>query len=136
MSLADIVRRGVATANRVTKSLHVDVVHKAWTGQTPWGEPTYATQSTGADGGPLKALVELKQSLRALPNGTTVMTKAKVTFMEPVPVNGAAGRTEPIDPRDFIELPNGISGPIVDVAGLLDPGTNEPYMTEVWLGES
>lgn len=129
-----MVRNGVATINRVTKSAQADVVHKAWIGQDNYGEPNYADQSLGSDGGPLKAVVELKQSLRALPNGTTVLTKARVTFTEPVPVNGTAGRTEPIDPRDLIVLPNGITGSIVDIVGTVDPETSEPYTVEVWLG--
>ena len=134
MSLSDVVRTGVATANTVTKSLHATVTHRAWIGQDAYGAPTFATASVSAGGGTLKALVELTQTLKSLPDGRVVQAKAKVTFLEPVPVNGTAGRTEPIDPRDYIELPNGITGPILTVEGMVDPATGEPYLTEVWLG--
>lgn len=134
MSLDSLVRNMVGVANTLTKPLHVPVVHKAWTGQSAYGEPTYAAQSVGADGGTLKGVVEMKQTLRTFPNGQTAMSKAKVTFVEPVPANGTAGRVEPIDTRDYIELPGGITGPILDVEAVLDPLTGRGYITEVWLG--
>jgi hypothetical protein len=134
MGLEDIIKAGVQTANLITKSLHVPVIHRAWIGQSPYGEAMYAATSVGADGQVLRGLVEIKQTTRALPNGLSSMSKATVMFIEPVPPNGAAGRTEPVDVRDYIELPNGISGPILDVEGLLNPDTDEPYFTEVWLG--
>src|SRR5688572_13786086 len=99
MSLRDIVVNGVAVANAITAPLQVPVIHKAWIGQDPWGEPQYASQSTSSTGGVLTAAVVLKQSLRVKSDGTTVQTKAHVTFAQQVPVNGTAGRTEPIDPR-------------------------------------
>jgi hypothetical protein len=134
MGLEDLIRSGVATANALTKSLHVPVIHRAWTGQSPYGEPLFAPPSVGADGGTLRGLVEIKQTTRTLPNGQSSMSKATVMFIEPVPPNGAPGRTEPVDVRDYIELPNKITGPVLDVEGLLNPDTDEPYFTEVWLG--
>jgi hypothetical protein len=130
----DLVRKGVAMANVITKSLHVPVVHRAWIGQDPWGNPIYAPPSVSADGGLLKAVVELKQTLRTLDNGMSATTKAYISFIEPVPANGTAGRVDPIDPRDYIMLPGGVSGPILDIEGVLDPDTGRPYMSEVWLG--
>jgi len=134
MGWEDVIRAGVATANGITKSLHAPVIHRAWTGQDPYGESTYAPPSVGADGQTLRGLVEIKQTSRTMPNGQMSQSKAYVMFIEPVPVNGAPGRTEPIDTRDYIELPNGMTGPILDVEGLVDADTHEPYFTEVWLG--
>lgn len=44
-------------------------------------------------------------------------------------------REYPIDPRDVIILPDGTTGPIVNITGPpVDPGTNYVYFHEVWLG--
>lgn len=134
MSFASLVRNMTAVANRITKPLQVPVIHKAWIAQTPYGEETFAAASLGSDGLTLKGVVELKQQLKTLPNGQAAMTKAVVTFTEPVPANGTAGRTEPIDTRDYIELPGGITGPILNVEAVLNPETGRGYITEVWLG--
>ena len=135
MSFDSIVRSGVALANQLTTSLQVPVIHRAWIGDDNYGEPDYAAPSTAADGGVLKGAVEMRQVMHTRPDGTSVMTKVKITFVQPVPPNGNPNRTaEPIDTRDYIELPNGVTGPIIDVQGVLDPGTSEPYATDVWLG--
>jgi hypothetical protein len=57
-----------------------------------------------------------------------------ITIIGPVTANGAPNRDEPVDPRDKFVLPDGTSGPIVDVNGLLDPSTGRPYLYEVALG--
>lgn len=134
MSLSSLVRNATAIANRITKPLQVPVVHRAWVSQTPYGEPTYAAATLGSDGLPLKGVVELKQQLKTLPNGQAAMTKAVVTFTEPLPANGTAGRTEPVDTRDYIEVPGGITGPILNIEAVLNPETGRGYITEVWLG--
>ncbi len=43
-------------------------------------------------------------------------------------------RQNPIDPRDKIVLPDGTTGPIVDVSGFVDQSTNLPYFSDVSLG--
>ena len=63
-------------------------------------------------------------------------TGAKVTILQPITANGTSGRTEPVDPRDKVTLPDGTVGPILDVAGLVNPDTGYPYMFEIWLGGS
>ena len=128
MSFADIVRSGVATARELSDSLLVDVQHQAWIGLTSFGAPNYAAAVTR------RALVEMKQRQVKMPNGEVAVSRAQVTFIEPLPANGAANRREPIDLRDNITLPDGTSGPILDVSGLFDPETNAPYMLQVFLG--
>lgn len=128
MSLADTVRKGVALANSITSSLQAEVSHRAWTGKDSFGDPAYATAVTRP------ALVELKQRKIRTVNGEEVVARAAVTFLHPVPPNGAAGRREPIDPRDEITLPGGFTGPILDTQGLVDPETDRPYLMEVFLG--
>lgn len=126
--LADVVRAGVAVAHQVTASLQVDVSLARWTGQDSMGAVTYVA---AAD---YLALVEYKVRLHTTASGKIVQTRAKVTFLVVIPPHGAVGRTEPIDSRDRIVLPDGTTGPIVDVAGLVNPSTERPYMLEVYLG--
>jgi hypothetical protein len=130
MSLADVVRSGISIANTVTEDgeLQLDVTLEAWTGSDAHGAPTYATAVS------IPAIVEMKNRLVKLKNGEVVASRAQVTFLRPVTANGATGRREPIDPRDKITLPDGETGPILDVEGLFDSSTNAPYMLSVFLG--
>lgn len=129
MGLQSIVASGVAIAANLTATLRVNVTHEAWTGTSGnYGTPTYATGVTRS------ALVEMRPSLRRLPDGTEVMAKATVTFLVPISANGASGRREPIDPRDKITLHDGTTGPIIDISGLVNPDTTRPYLLVVSLG--
>lgn len=128
MSLDSLIRQGVAVADRLTASLQDSVVFFAWIGSGSEGEPEYAAPIS------IPAVVEEKEYLRKLSSGEEVTQKASITIPRPVPPNGAANRKEPIDPRDQIILPSGYTGPILDVAGVVDPSTHQPYMLEVVLG--
>jgi len=127
---ADIVRDGIALADELTATLQATVQHEAWTGQSGYGDATYAAAVDHL------ALVSKRVRERRRADGSIVVTMAKVTFLRPVEANGTAGRQEPVDPRDRITLPDGSTGPIVDAAGLVDPDTGAPYQTSVWLGTS
>jgi hypothetical protein len=128
MALADIVRSGVALANTLTASLQVSVQHKAWTGSDAYGAPTYA------DAIVRNGLLEAKTRVLRRPNGEEVLQQSQLTILEPVAANGAAGRAEPIDPRDRFVLPDGTEKAALDVSGLADPSTGAPYGFEVALG--
>lgn len=128
--LADVVRAGVAAAHTITQSLQADVSLARYTGQDAFGAVTYAA---AAD---YPALVEYKVRLHETASGKLVQTRAKVTFLTVIPPNGAANRTEPIDSRDRIVLPDGTTGPIVDVEGLVNPDTERPYLVECWISAS
>lgn len=128
MSLADVLRKGIATARKITDSLHVNVMFLAWTGQDVNGAPTYATPRT------LRALVTRMQTRVMTDQGQYVMSNAQVVFIEPITPNGAASRVEPIDNRDVIILPDGVTGPILKVNGFFDGGTGAPFYSEVFLG--
>lgn len=129
MGLADVVRGAVATANTVTRDLQASVTHFAWTSQSDTGAPVYAS------GVSRKAIVEMKQRLMRTAGGQEIVARAKVTFLELPAANGAANRREPIDPRDKILLPDGTTGPILDVAGLVDAESTagRSFFAEVWL---
>ncbi len=130
MSLAGTVRSAVATADKIVKSLEENVSHQAWTGTGGdlFGKSGFATAVTR------KAIVEQVIKERRLPDGRTVLTSAKLTFLAVIPPNGTAGRQEPIDPRDKLTLADGTTGPILNITGLRDPEKSRPYLVEVWLG--
>lgn len=131
MGLADIVRSGIAVANTLTETLQATVTHEAWIGNKTDGYagPRYAEGIARA------ALVDQTRKLRRLSNGEEVVQQASITFLTPIAANGATNRREPVDPRDRFTLPDGKTGPILDViGGLVDPSTNAPYMLEVILG--
>jgi hypothetical protein len=119
MGLDAIVRRAVAKANTITASLQVEVTHEARTGQDTYGAPTFAAAVARP------AIVERKQKLIRDTNGQERLSQHKVTFLQPVT----------LDVRDRITLPDGTTGPILDIAGLVDAGTNAPYYAEVLLGD-
>lgn len=128
MSLDAIVRKGVATAKKITDSLQPYVQVRAWTGQNMFGAATYASAVS------IKAIVNQESHLHKTRGGQLVDTQAYVAFLEPLKPNGTAGRLEPIDPRDIIILPDGTSGPIVEISGFFDAGTGRPFFSEVWIG--
>lgn len=128
MGLADVVRAGVAIAASTTKSLQVEIQHWPWIGADVTNMPLFGTPIARS------ALVEQKQKLLRASTGENVLATTKVTLLDPVKADGATGRREPVDPRDKIVLPDGTEGPIVAVEGLVDPGTNLPYLLEVYLG--
>lgn len=128
MSLATVISKGIAVADNIFSSFQGNVTHKTWTGQDGYGSPTFTSVSR-------IALIEQNLSEHRLKDGVTVVTtKAKLTFLAEIPANGATGRTEPIDPKDEFILPDGMTGPIVDVQGFRNPEEGRPFLLEVWLG--
>lgn len=122
MGLADIVRAGVAVADSVTATLQVTVTHYVFTEASvdAYGKITWGT------GHGRKAIVENKRRLVRGPDGHDVLSSHVVTFPRQVDV----------DPRDKIVFPDGTTGPILNVEGVLDAGyTNgKRFLTQVWLG--
>jgi len=129
MGFADLIRGGVALANDLTGDLQVTVQHFAWISQNGDGEEQYASPVSR------QALVDRTRKEKYTGAGRLVMSLATVTFLEPFADNGAATRTEPVDPRDKIVLSDGATAPIVEIKGFEDSGTNRPFFNEVTLGE-
>lgn len=128
MAFDDIIRSGVATADRLTASLQIDVTHEAWLGTGGMGEEAFEDAVTRT------AIVERKNRERRTTDGRTILTTAQITFLRPIPANGAPGRQEPIDLRDRLTLPDGSTDPVVDTEALLDPETGRGYYVVAWLG--
>lgn len=121
MALSDIVRSGVATANRLTASIQVPVTHEAFLAETQDSGPGYDTAVTRY------AIAEEGAVPYRLPSGDTITTKAHLIFLSAVP----------IDARDRLTLPSGTTGRIVATdKGPVDPATGvlgAGYYREVYL---
>lgn len=129
MGLDSIVRSGITTIDGITKSLQVSVTHEAWiSDKAGYGEPKFDTPITR------RCLIEPKHTMKVTKDGREIVQRFQLTLIAPVSPNGAVGRTEPIDPRDVLTLPDGSTGIIMNVSGLTDPITNRPYMYEVAVG--
>lgn len=144
MSLRDVIKLGVDIANRVTKPVQSRVSHAAWIGDTTYGDSQFAPPIFR------DAIVEKKQQFVKGQGGEMVLSKAQITFLDPIApyktggfAKGFAqgftmasieGRTEPIDARDQIILPDGTTGQIVAQNGFMDPITARPFVNELWIG--
>ena len=117
---ASLVEKLVNVADKITATLQANVSHYAFSGATV---DVYEKVTPGA---PVvrACVVESTRRLFRLADGTEVLSRTKLTFPRPVAV----------DPRDKFVLPDGTTGPILDVVGVVDPVTNALYATEVFLG--
>jgi len=132
MGLSAIVRNGVRLANRLTADLQVVVQHKRWVGQDRFGQDVYDDILVDR-----YALVEHKPGMRKQADGSEIIYRTTVTFVGPiVALDGVDNRSEPFDLRDFLVMPDGSTGPILDISGLLDPATGKPYLYEIALGSN
>lgn len=118
MAFDDLIRSGVALANTLTTSLQANVQHSSWLGNDMDGDDVYSDPISRP------ALIEQRQRLHQTKSNELVLTRAKISFLVPTSINS----------NDRIILPDGTTGPIVDIEGLLDPTTNLPYLPEVWIG--
>ena len=119
MGFRDLVRDGVALANSLTADLQANVTHKAWVSTSGSGVKTYAAPVIRP------ALVDWKQKQVRTVSGVLTVSRASVTFLDPDVI---------VDEKDVIILPDGTTGPILDMAGFIDRVTGTPYLTEVFLG--
>jgi hypothetical protein len=117
MAFDKVIRSALVTANKVTASLQATVSHAAFSSADSYGNPTYASAKNR------KALVEFKPKMVKTTSGEEKVSKATVTFIQPVAV----------DLRDQITLPDGTTSPILAISGLVDPSTDELYMLQIFL---
>lgn len=117
MSLADVIRKGVAVIDAVTTPLQLTVAHRVRTGDGSQG-PSYSTAVNR------KAIVDYAPKLVRMKDGQEIAPKASVIFP----------RSVVIAPGDEITLPNGTIGEVLDVPGVADPATTRPYASEVFVG--
>lgn len=121
MGLGSIVRSARAIAKSVVggnNGLTVDVTVEPFSSYDGYGKPSY---SSGTD---YEAVVEQISRLIRTPGGQEVMAKHRITFLEAVAISA----------KDRITLPDGTTGPILDVEGVVDAETDAPFVTGVLLG--
>ena len=129
MGLLDVIHSGVRIANAVTKPLQALVSYERCTSTKAdaYGKKTYASAVQ------LRAVVDWKaQSLRTQAGDLTVC-KASVMFLDAAAVSLATGG-KGISDDDRISMPDGTTGPILDLRGFMDAGTGQPIATEVLIG--
>lgn len=127
MGLGSIIRNALKTAQTVTggsDGLQAEIQIAAWTGQDGYG-PTYASAKR------YTALVERRQIPVRVASGEVLLSQARIVILQPLKAQGSANRTEPIDLRDKITLPDGTVTRILDVRGVVDPTTDRPFAHEV-----
>ena len=134
---ADLIRdllRDVAMP--LTEDLRPSITIKRWIGTDEFGDAKYhATQLS------IGALVEKRNEAIKGPNGQDTVSKTYIAILEPIDpipsdemLSSTFKRTGPIDENDVIILPDGTSGPILNVSGFVNKDTNNPYFFEVYLG--
>lgn len=118
MAFDDLVRTGVALADRMTESLQAPIVHEPWVGQGDTGEPIYAAPIQRT------AIVEYEPK-QVQARGQAVEVAARVVFLRPVLVGHS----------DRLTLPDGTTGPLVRIGGLADPDAGWAFVVEVMIGK-
>ena len=127
MSLLHIVRNAVKIADKVTKPLQGTVLfHRRTTADSYGAESTSGTVA-------LRAIVEYKQQQVRSSGGVLSVSRASVIFLDVAALLSATANNG-IDTNDSIILPDGTTGPILDISGFVDAGTEQPVATEVLLG--
>ena len=129
MGLDAVLRNGVKVINGVTKAAQTKIVLHRWSGQSYDGSPLYAAPLT------LTAVVEHKTEARQSTTGQIRISRTFVIILEPLTALGAPGRSEPLEDRDMITLPNMTTGAILETYGVVDAATGLPYAHEVRMGD-
>lgn len=130
LNLPRIISGAVSIAHSITESIQDTITILQWNGNDQWGNPSTAYTSVQ-----VLALIEQKvESKFEKATGRVIQTQAKLTILEPIPVNNTAGRINPIDNRDKVVLPDGSTGPVYRPEGLINPDTNAPFLIELWIG--
>lgn len=128
MGLLDALRAGVKTADKVTKSLQATVTYaRAVPDTSGYGTFTYPTSV------PLRAIVDFARKQVRTPQGELTVTRATIDLLD-IAAIVAATNGEGISNNDRFILPDGDTGPILDISGFIDAGTGHPIATTVMLG--
>lgn len=127
MSLLGAIRSGVKVADKVTAPLQSTVSYERRTGQDAFGAPSFAAAVD------LLAVVDWKATQRRTSTGILTVSRAVITFLDAAALSAATGGAG-IDDNDKLTLPDGTTGPILDMGGFIDPGTGIPIASEIFLG--
>lgn len=127
MSLLDTLRTGVKIVDKVTKPLQPTVTYRRATGNDGYGNVTFAAPVS------LRAIVDFARKQVRTPSGELTVTRATIDLLDVAAVV-AATNGQGIGNDDQFTLPDGDTGPILDISGFIDAGTGNPVATTVMLG--
>ncbi len=127
MSLLRIVRSAVEIANKVTKPLQATVMYERVTGSTGFGDFNYASPV------PLKAIVDFNSKQVRTRQGVLTVTRATIEILDIAQLVAVTGG-EGVGNDDRFTLPDGDSGPTLDIGGFIDSETGHPIATQVMIG--
>lgn len=127
MGLLGILRSGVKIADGITKDLQASVSFERCMGSDGYGTITFAAAV------PLRAIVDWTQKPVRTAQGIMTTTRATVTLLDVAALSAVTGGLG-VQDEDRITLPDGSTGPILDIGGFIDRVTGEPVATEVMLG--
>lgn len=128
MSLLDVVRSAVKIADQTTKSLQATVMYERYTGSSDgYGTPLYVTAV------PLRAIVDFTSKQVRTRDGILTVTRATIDLLDVAAIVAATGG-EGIGNDDRFTLPDGDTGPLLDIGGFIDAGTGNPVATTIMLG--
>jgi hypothetical protein len=127
MSLLTALRAGVSVADSVTRPLQPGVTFERYLSSDAYGEKVYAAPVA------LLAVTDWKQHQLRTKEGVLSVSRSSVQFLN---INALVAATagHGISDEDRITLPDGTTGPILDMSGFIDAGTGHPIATEVWIG--
>ncbi len=120
MALNDLIRSLVGVADRVTAPLQATVEHHVFRRHTAKGGVEHYPEPDR-----VPAVIVLGQS-RTGYNERGEVTPLRAVLIFPRPVT--------VSMHDKFILPDGTTGPVVSVDGVVDPGTGARYMSEVGIG--
>jgi len=118
VGLLDDLVDGVATIDAETRDLQPEVTVYRWAWQDAHGKARYAAPTREP------AIVDWRQKQVRTRAGSEAVSRAYVGFLRPTA----------IDEKDKVVLPDGTTGPILDMSGFVSRETGRPIFVEVWLG--
>lgn len=127
MGILKALRIGPRIADKVTRDAQAVITLYRYLGSSATGAKSYGPAIT------MRALVDWRQKQVRTLQGTLSVSRAQVTFLN-ITALVLATDGEGIDDNDRIVLPDGTTGPILDMAGFIDANTGIPLATEVYLG--
>lgn len=127
MGLLDVLRGGIAVANKVTRPLQSQVTYERDLGEDAFGTRQFGSPTV------LHALVDYKSVQVRTQDGILTVSRAVITLID---INEVVAATagEGIGNNDKFTLPDGDTGPTLDIGGFVDAGTKHPMATTVMIG--
>src|ERR1017187_1579795 len=127
MSLLTALRAGVAVADQVTRPLQCLVSYSRYLSADAYGKRKFAATVK------LHALVEFVGVQVRTKEGVLTVTRSTITLLNIAEVVAATAGNG-ISNEDVFVMPDGDTGPLLDISGFVDAGTGHPIATTVKIG--